>query len=268
MATLNGNGPTGLNDSHDAPSNDASLNNSPSNNGSAGPDRQLMLRGKPVEMPTLQLQLMSPGIVERRPPPPSGAGLSEYGQMLGRHKWLILGVTALFALVGGTVGLFQTPMYQARTALEVQGPNENFLNQKDMDPAASGGPSSLETYVETQARILQDDALLDKTLIKLNLDRKPELLNGAGPLAKVRRKLACQRLARHGKLRCGARCKTLRCMPRPKAISSNWRTTRPTRKPRRTWRMPWRMNSLSRTWTTAGKRGRELRSGFPTSWGT
>ncbi len=155
----------------------------------AGPDRELMLRGKPMELPTLQVQLMAPAVVERRPPPAPGGGLAEYGQMLRRGKWLILTMTAVFALLGGLIGLFQTPMYQARTALEVQGPNENFLNQKDMDPAASGGPSSLETYVETQARILQDDALLDKTLIKLNLDQRPELLNGAGPVTKLRRSL-------------------------------------------------------------------------------
>jgi capsular exopolysaccharide synthesis family protein len=153
----------------------------------AGPDRQLMLRGKPVEFPTLQVQLMSPPMVDRRPPLASSGGLREYAQMLGRSKWLILTITVGFALLGGIIGLFQTPMYQARTALEVQGPNENFLNQKDMDPAASGGASSIESYVETQARILQDDALLDKTLTKLNLDQKPELVNAGGPLSKVRR---------------------------------------------------------------------------------
>lgn len=155
----------------------------------ASPDRELMLRGKPVELPTLQVQLVSPAMLERRQPPSTGGGLREYGHMLARRKWLILGITAAFALIGGLIGLFQTPMYQARTALEVQGPNENFLNQKDMDPAASGGPSSLETYVETQARILQDDALLDKTLTKLKLHQKPELVNAPGPLARVRRSL-------------------------------------------------------------------------------
>ncbi len=155
----------------------------------ASPDRELMLRGKPVALPTLQVQLVSPAMLERRQPPSTGGGLREYGHMLARRKWLILGITAAFALIGGMIGLFQTPMYQARTALEVQGPNENFLNQKDMDPAASGGPSSLETYVETQARILQDDALLDKTLTNLKLHQKPELVNAPGPLARVRRSL-------------------------------------------------------------------------------
>src|SRR5947209_7774292 len=98
----------------------------------AGPDRELMLRGKPVDYPALQVHLVTPPVVERRERPAPG-GLVEYGKMLGRRKWLILAMTLGFALSGWLIAAFQTPMYQARTALEVPGPNDNFLNLKDLD---------------------------------------------------------------------------------------------------------------------------------------
>ena len=99
--------------------------------------------------------------------------------MLARRKWLILLITFACALTGWLIAMLQTPMYQARTALEVQGPNDNFLNLKDLDPSVSEGQSSMEGYVETQAKILQDEALLEKTLTKLNLDHKPESIRRA-----------------------------------------------------------------------------------------
>ncbi|MGI8744320.1 MAG: GumC family protein [Bryobacteraceae bacterium] len=152
---------------------------------SLGPDRDLMLRGKPFELPALQVQLVAPPAVERPYVPDSG-GLLGYGQMLARRKWLILGISLGCALLGGLLAALQTPMYQARTALEVQGPNDNFLNTKDLDPSVTEGASSIDSYVETQAKLLQDEALLDQTLVKLHLDRKPELVNGPGSLARLR----------------------------------------------------------------------------------
>ena len=102
--------------------------------------------------------------------------------MLGRSKWLILLMTAGCGLTGWLISLLQTPMYQARTALEVQGPNDNFLNLKDLDPSVSEGQSSMEGYVETQAKILRDEGLLDKTLAKLQLDHTPDSIRRASSL--------------------------------------------------------------------------------------
>lgn len=149
-----------------------------------GPDRDLMLRGKPFELPTLQVQLIAPAAVER--PGAAGGGLRDYAQMLWRRRWLVGGITLACALLGAGLASVETPMYQARTALEVQGPNDNFLNLKDLDPSVTEGAQAIDSYVETQAKLLQDEALLDKTLTKLNLDRRPDLISGPGRLAAVR----------------------------------------------------------------------------------
>ena len=100
--------------------------------------------------------------------------------MLRWHRGLIAGVSLGCALLGLLIALPQRPVYQAHTSLEVQGPNENFLNMKDLDPASAGGPSSAESYVETQARILQDEALIEKTLLALELDQRQEAIAGPG----------------------------------------------------------------------------------------
>jgi len=142
-------------------------------------DKELMLRGKAAEIPELKIQMMAPP--ERMPPPRAeSAGLLEYWHMIGRRKWLLLGIALGCGLTGLTVSLLQTPMYQAHTSLEIQGPNDSFLNLKDLDPASSSGPSGVETYVETQARILQDEGFIEKVVTKLGADRHLEALGGAG----------------------------------------------------------------------------------------
>src|SRR5436190_24256906 len=57
-----------------------------------------------------------------------GLGLSHYGQILARRKWTLL----CFALLGGAAAFLfsqaQTPVYRARTLVEIQNINEDFLN--------------------------------------------------------------------------------------------------------------------------------------------
>jgi polysaccharide biosynthesis transport protein len=152
-------------------------------------DMELMLRGKPAEIPAYRVQMVAPELEQIGPPPPDSAGILEYGRMIARRKWLLLGVAVACAAAGFGISLLETPMYQTRTSLEIQGPNENFLNLKDLDPASSTGPSAAETYVDTQAHILQDEGFIDKVVTKLSATRSLDRLVGPGLVARLRRVL-------------------------------------------------------------------------------
>src|SRR5438067_435660 len=54
--------------------------------------------------------------------------LVEYCNLLRRHKGAVLTLGLAGMLVAILFTLPQTPIYQARTSLEIQGVNENFLN--------------------------------------------------------------------------------------------------------------------------------------------
>ncbi len=72
---------------------------------------------------------------------PESGGLIEYWRILRRHKgtWIIFAF--VFALLGFLITLPQTPIYQARTSVEIVGLNENFLNFRQVSPLAEPGPS-------------------------------------------------------------------------------------------------------------------------------
>lgn len=46
-----------------------------------GADREPMLRGEPMQLPTLQVQMLATPVVQQLPP--GAGGLLEYGSMLG-----------------------------------------------------------------------------------------------------------------------------------------------------------------------------------------
>jgi len=154
------------------------------NDGLEYPDSELMLRGKPLdpaELLTRVSETERPAVLE------PAAGLACYGRLIKRRKWQLLSLTAACGIAGLLAAALQAPTYQAHTSLEIQGPNENFLNLKDLDPAASSGPSFSETYVETQARILQDEGLIEKVTDRLGADQRSQFLIAPGILSSLRK---------------------------------------------------------------------------------
>ncbi len=92
-----------------------------------------------------------------------------YLEILANRKWTLV----LFVLAGallGTLAVWRQPyVYQARASLEVQGINENILNSRDVDPAMKTDNSS-QSYINTEARLLQSGPLMDRVAAKLNTD--------------------------------------------------------------------------------------------------
>jgi capsular exopolysaccharide synthesis family protein len=82
-----------------------------------------------------------------------------YWQILCRHKGSILVLTILGAGVGFLLGMYRTPVYRARTSLEIR---ENRLNPLDV---LSSNVSDYE--LQTQVKLLQSDSLKERVVPKL-----------------------------------------------------------------------------------------------------
>jgi polysaccharide biosynthesis transport protein len=106
------------------------------------------------------------------PPPP--ASLLEYGRILKRRKGALLLLTFIGGLSTCLLTLPQTPLYQARTSIEVQGINENFLNLRAVNPTTEAAALTSPEYdVQTQIRVLQSRALIERVVNKLDLGNRP-----------------------------------------------------------------------------------------------
>jgi capsular exopolysaccharide synthesis family protein len=95
--------------------------------------------------------------------------LDYWDTLFAHRKTLVL--FALAGLIGAVlIGLAQTPLYRARTSLEIQNFNDKFLDLNTIDPTVSGidlplGPS----YLQTQVVMLQSQTLLERVIDTLNL---------------------------------------------------------------------------------------------------
>src|ERR1035441_10463792 len=95
--------------------------------------------------------------------------LLEYWYMLRRRKGTLVLIACLGLLAGVLLTLPQTPVYQARTVLEIQNLNQNFLNMRDVSPTAQEGSNPLETDLQTEIGILQSESVLKQVIAKLDL---------------------------------------------------------------------------------------------------
>ncbi len=94
--------------------------------------------------------------------------------LVARRKfWLIL-----FALGGAAAGYFvaraMKPVYEARASVEVLLPNEDYLNRRQLDPTAASSPLVMESYLQTQIKLLESDALVWSVAERMKLASLPE----------------------------------------------------------------------------------------------
>jgi len=90
-------------------------------------------------------------------------------QVLRTRKWQLFGCIVLGALVGALAVWRRPYVYQARTLLELEDLNQNVLNSRDVNPKATLDNSS-ETYINTEAQILQSQPVFERVAKKLNDD--------------------------------------------------------------------------------------------------
>src|ERR1039458_1976635 len=99
--------------------------------------------------------------------------LPEYLQILRRRKGTLILIVCLGLLTSLLFTLPQTPIYQARGSIEIQNLNQNFLNMRNVSPTADEGRSDAPgSDLQTQAKILQSESLLDRVAAKLDLGKK------------------------------------------------------------------------------------------------
>ncbi len=104
---------------------------------------------------------------------PSYDSFLDYWHILIGHKMPLL-YFALAGLIAAILfSLAQTPLYRARTSLEIQDFNEDFLDLKSVDPTDSTGNRTAESYIGTQIKILQSESLLERVIDRLELHEAP-----------------------------------------------------------------------------------------------
>src|SRR5438477_345379 len=103
----------------------------------------------PIDVTPVSIEPAGPGLKR------DYAGVLEYWQMIRRHKAAVVLATCLGCLGGFVVTLSDPRIYQARTTLEIQGLNEEFLNMKNVNPVSETSGAYLDTDIQTQVKILQ-----------------------------------------------------------------------------------------------------------------
>jgi capsular exopolysaccharide synthesis family protein len=117
-------------------------------------------------------RLPQPDDPDRNPALFSG-GLLVYWRILQRHK----GTLGLVSFLGGLAALVltlpQTPVYQAKTSIEILGLNEDFLNMRNVSPTSASAASYAEYDIQTQIRVLQSRSLRERMTKKFGFDYRP-----------------------------------------------------------------------------------------------
>jgi succinoglycan biosynthesis transport protein ExoP len=128
-------------------------------------------------------------------PPAAGvkrdyAGLLEYWQMIRRHKLAVCVATFLGMAVGLLVTFPQPRIYPARTTVEIQGLNEEFLNMRNVNPTVTPTSTYYPDFdIQTQVRILQSKSIVRRATKKLDEQKDIAILQPADRLSAWRKAL-------------------------------------------------------------------------------
>ena len=93
-----------------------------------------------------------------------------------RYKRLLAGMIAFGLLAAAIITAVRPRIYQSQASIQVQAVNENFLSLREIYPTASPGADNA-VYIQTQAEMLKQDALIEQVVRKLHLDARPEFIS-------------------------------------------------------------------------------------------
>jgi capsular exopolysaccharide synthesis family protein len=153
------------------------------------PNQLTRIVGQPYNLPVRQDILtvlpLDPG--DRQEP----ANLMWYLSLLWRKKRLLAFTAAIGVALAMAFTSFQTPVYTAKTTLEIQALNENFLNLKEIDPTTSG-TFTPESYLLTQVQLMQSETLIESAVNKMNLVERVKKPQKDGPIERFKRSIGMQ----------------------------------------------------------------------------
>jgi polysaccharide biosynthesis transport protein len=112
---------------------------------------------------------------------------TECVRTLLRHKGTLVWISCLGLLASSLISFLQPRLYESQASIEFQAVNENFLNLRDIYPTAALSADSSGAYIQTQAEILQQDALIERVAEKLHLAGLQDYQDGLSPWDKIRK---------------------------------------------------------------------------------
>ncbi len=99
----------------------------------------------------------------------AGIDFRHYFQLIMAYKWLILGVTAVFTILGVLWTLMQTPLYTATVRLQIDTQGTKVVEEGDI----SSNISNTRSYMQTQYQLIKSRAMSERIVASLNI-YKPE----------------------------------------------------------------------------------------------
>lgn len=101
----------------------------------------------------------------------------EYLALLRRHRTAVISILCSCLLAGLLYAKLAPKSYKTETVLEITGVNRNFLNTRDVDPNA--GELAPDSYLETQLKLLQNEAIVDR-VVEIVAPNIPQALTSDG----------------------------------------------------------------------------------------
>jgi succinoglycan biosynthesis transport protein ExoP len=116
---------------------------------------------------------------------PEGGSIFQHFRVLRRRAFLLVAMAASAGLIGYLISLPQTPLYRARTSLEIAGTNwPGVVTGSEQGPTPDSGLD--DTYLQTQIKVLQSESMAERVVAKLKLEDRSELLGATGIVSKMR----------------------------------------------------------------------------------
>ncbi len=129
-----------------------------------------------------------PSTFDSRVNPESGGNLTaSLWKLLWPRKKLILGCGLACGAVAFFTSLRQPSLYRAKTSIEIEALNYNFLQISDVDPVSRG--TTPDSYLQTQLDELTSNALLERVATRLHMVEKYRPTAKLGFLDYVREKI-------------------------------------------------------------------------------
>ncbi len=113
--------------------------------------------------------------------------LLDYLRAISRWRFAILCCALTGAILSLVFNFDVLPLYQARTSLDIQSINGDFLNMRNVAATGDSSASSTESYVQTQIKLLQSTTLLDRTVDHLKAAPHPAALDRQDLVSQLKR---------------------------------------------------------------------------------
>ena len=120
---------------------------------------------------------------------------ADYYETVLRHRWLILAFVVAGSAVALLFSFVTRPVYRARTSLDIQNLNADFMNMREIAPTGQAGAASAEVYIQTEIKLLESATLRDRTVRRMLARAAQVSLAPRNPIAQLRDRIPLLRAA-------------------------------------------------------------------------